>query len=75
MEGAGPGVRRGVVGLGQGLGLADANAARAEGPAVRARVCIGMVSGRVVVVGGVVLRGAERKLCGVCVGDVLGDGA
>ena len=64
-----------MIGLGQGLELADANAARAEGPAVRARVCIGIVSGRVVVVGGSVLCGEERGLCGVCVGDVLGDDA
>ena len=64
-------------GVGVGLELADANAARAECPAVKARVCIGIVSwvSWVRFGSGRVLRGSGRRLCGVCVGDVLGDDA
>ena len=57
-----------------GLSLAEANASRAEKPAGRARICVGVVRRRVVLLGGVALCGALRRLCGVCVGEVLGDG-
>ena len=67
----------GLAGVGLEVGLAGANASRAEKPAGKARICwavSGVVGGCVSLVAGVALRGTPRVLWGVYVGEVLGEG-